>query len=298
MGGWWLAALGSAAGLFLLLRPSAFPLAGRIGSAAGDSMHVAIFAALAWAWGRWMSARGRGWRLWVLLALFAAGMEWAQSFVGRSAEWMDVFYGAGGAAIICGSWAGRRLHAIRWIALSALCLFPLFWEWTMFHAEVRAFPALVEMGTCWTSKGWTRNGVRLSGVQNGGIRVEAMPAGGKAGGEAYPGIFRAAAQGDWRRIQMLQAEIFWPAPASAVMAFRVDDRPGNPPYAERFQRECAVTQGWNSVRISAAELQRTAGGRAMDLACIRQWGVFLVSGAPLDYFLLGNVRLELKEESP
>lgn len=297
-GGRWLAVLAGMASVVLLLLPSPFPPVDRMGSAVSDSMHVALFSGLAWVWGRQMSARSRGWRLWVLLALFAAGMEWIQSFIGRSAEWMDGLYGAGGAAIVCGSWPRGGPRAIRWVALAALCLFSPSWEWTVLRMEGRAFPALVAPGARWASRGWTRTGVRFSGMQDGGLRVEAIPAEGKTEAGAYPGIFRAPVHADWSRAQALRAALFWPVPEPAVMAIRVDDRSGNPPYAERFQKEFAVTQGWNSVRIPAEELRWTAGGRTMDLAHIRQWGVFLVSGAPLDYFLLGSVRLELKEERP
>lgn len=298
LGGRWPAVLGGAAGVFLLLLPLPFPPPDRIGSAISDSMHVALFAALAWLWGRRTSARWRGWRLWVLLVLFAAGMEWLQSFTGRSPEWMDGLYGAGGAAILCGSWQWRWLRPLRWGALIALCLFPFFREWTRLHLEVRAFPALVDPDAGWASKGWVPSGVWLAGAQAGGLRVEAVPGDGKTGGRTYPGLFRTAAHADWSGARALQAALFWPAPEPVVMAIRVDDRSGNPPYAERFQKEFTVTQGWNSMQIPLEELQWTAGGRALDLARIRQWGVFLVSGAPLDYFLLGSVRLELKEEQP
>jgi hypothetical protein len=96
----------------------------------------------------------------------------------------------------------------------------------------------------------------------------------------------------------LRADLFWPAPEPVGFAIRVDDHSGYPAAAERFQREFSITQGWNSVRIPAAELGRTSGGRPLRLESIRQWGVFLVSDKPLDYFLLGAVSLELQPETP
>ena len=72
----------------------------------------------------------------------------------------------------------------------------------------------------------------------------------------------------------------------------MDDLPGNPPYAERFQREFAVTQGWNHVKIPAAQWGTASGGRAMNVEAIRQWGLFLVSATEgFDYFLFAPVRL-------
>ena len=96
----------------------------------------------------------------------------------------------------------------------------------------------------------------------------------------------------------MQVDLFWPESLPAVFAVRVDDRPGNPPYAERFQKEFAVAQGWNAVRISAEEIAQAAGGRPLRLDQVRQWGVFLVSDIPFDYFLVGTVRLEMQEEKP
>ena len=96
----------------------------------------------------------------------------------------------------------------------------------------------------------------------------------------------------------MQVDLFWPEAWPAVFAVRVDDRPGNPPYAERFQKEFAVTQGWNAVRIPAGEIAQTAGGRPTRLDQVRQWGVFLVSDVPFDYFSVGIVHVELQEEQP
>lgn len=96
----------------------------------------------------------------------------------------------------------------------------------------------------------------------------------------------------------MQMDLFWPEAGSAVFAVRVDDRPGNPPYAERFQKEFAVTQGWNAVRIPAEVIAQTAGGHPLHLDQVRQWGVFLVSDVPFDYFLIGTVRLDMSEEKP
>ena len=168
----------------------------------------------------------------------------------------------------------------------------------MLRLEVRAFPVLADSALRWSRRGWTLNAVRISSAISAGLRVDAE-AESKAGPPGiYPGLFRAPACADWRGAEALRAELFWPAPEPVVFAIRVDDQPGNPAYAERFQREFSVTQGWNSVRIPAAELEQTSGGRPLRLESIRQWGVFLVSDKPMDYFLLGTVRLDLQPESP
>jgi len=97
-------------------------------------------------------------------------------------------------------------------------------------------------------------------------------------------------------VKQLTTDVYWPGPESAVLVVRVDDRPGNPPYWDRFQREMNITQGWNRIWIPAAELAATSGGRPMNLQRISLWGVFLVGTESFDYVLLGPVELELEPE--
>ena len=165
----------------------------------------------------------------------------------------------------------------------------------MVRMETRAFPVLAQPGSRWADRGWTLNGVDLRIVREEGFKLS--PSSG-ATTFAYPGFFREPIRQDWRGIRALQTDLFWPGPTSAVFAVRVDDRPGNSPYADRFQREFAVTQGWNAVSIPVAEIQRTSGGRPMRLDHVWQWGVFLVSDVSFDYFLVSTVRLDLPEEKP
>lgn len=295
-GGGWPAALGSAAGVFLLLWPLPWPPADRLAAAAGDALHALLFAGLAWLWGRRRPGAGRGWRLWVALTLAAAGLEGGQALTGREPEWVDFWLAAAGAGVVCAP--GRFSRALRWGALACLCAGPWLWTWAMIRLEWRAFPTLADPQAIWSRGGWLPNGVRLAGAGEGGLRVEGLAGDGMAPAHAYPGLFRVPVRSDWRGVRALRADVRWPDAVPGVAAIRVDDRPGNPPYAERFQREFVLTQGWNSVRIPADELGWAAGGRKLDLSRVRRWGVFLVSGGGFDYFSLGDVRLERTEERP
>lgn len=254
---------------------------------------MGLFAGLAWLVGRLLPLGRRGWLVFGGLAIFSAAAEWLQPLVGRSFEWTDVLYGWAGAASVCATWRWRRI--LRWAALSALCLVPLVWEGAMFGMEFHAFPVLAKPGALWAERGWSLNGVDLSISRRKGFRLNGLPRG---KGGAYPGAFREPACKDWRGTQSLNLELFWPEAIPAIFAVRVDDRPENPPYAERFQRELSVTQGWNSIQIPAEEMAWASGGRPMRLDDIRRWGVFLVSDVCFDYFLIRNVRLERKEEGP
>ena len=259
-------------------------------------MHVVLFAGLAWIVGRNLSARRRTWAVWGLVTALSAGVEWLQPLVGRSAELADWLYGAGGAACICA--AGQTRSRVRWGGVLALCLIPLAWEMALFGMEHRAYPVLADSGMAWSHRGWVLNSVQIAAGAFPGLRLEAVSNADPIATVAYPGLFRAPAYSDWRGARALRAELYWPDRDSAVFAIRVDDRTGNPVYADRFQREFSITQGWNRIRIPIDDLGKTSGGRRLELDAIRQWGVFLVSDTPLDYFLLGAVSLELQPESP
>ncbi|HAL91513.1 MAG TPA: hypothetical protein DCM68_00610 [Verrucomicrobia bacterium] len=287
--GKWAAGLGSAAAFLFLLLPVHLPSGGHAGYALGGVAHVGLFAGLAWLWGRLLSARHRGWMLWIALVLVSTGVEAFQSFAGRSPERVDWLDGVGGAACICATWRWRP--GIRWAPVLILALFPPIWETAMVQMETRAFPVLAQPGARWAGRGWMLNGMEWAVDRSEAFRFSPAPSG---DGSPYPGTFREPVCQDWRGVRALKTSIFWPAPNTAIFAVRVDDRPGNPPYAERFQREFSVTQGWNDVRIPVEELARTSGGRPLRLESVRRWGVFLVLDAPFEYFLLGPVRLELQ----
>ncbi|MGD9613359.1 MAG: hypothetical protein AB7V22_10735 [Kiritimatiellia bacterium] len=289
----WTAALGGAAALFLLAVPLRMEPLGAMGRALGGAGHVALWAGLAWLAGRALPPNRRGWPLGIALAALAGLAEGLQSFAGRTPEWTDWLYGLGGAAIVCATW--NRGGIRRWAGVLALAAFPAAWEIAMDRQEAHAFPVLARPGSLWAGRGWELNGVKLSAARKGSFNLAPDP---ESEAGAYPGLFRPPVCRDWRGLRALTAELFWPMAVPAVFAVRIDDRPGNPPYADRFQKEFAVTPGWNAVRIPAAEIARTAGGRPLRLDDVRLWGVFLVSDVPFDYFYLGPVGLDMQEEMP
>ena len=289
----WTAVWGVAMAVGILLWPLDAPPGGAGWMALGASAHVLTSAGLAWVVGRALAPAHRGWLLWIGVAAFFAAMEVLQPFVGRSAEWTDGLYGAGGAACVCAGWHGRP--GVRWTSVLALALFPPVWEAACWQMEARAFPILAQPGARWAGRRWTLNGVDLATSERGGIRLQPVE---DAPPNVYPGLFRVPVRRDWRGVRSMEARVYWPQALPAVLALRVDDLPGNPPYAERVQKEVAVTQGWNVVRLSAEEIGRTPGGRPLRLDQIRQWGVFLVSGRPFDYFEVGIVRLDMQEDKP
>lgn len=285
------AALAGAGALLLLLVPIEMVPSGIWGAAAGDAAHVVLFAGLAWVWGRSLPARWRGWPLWLGLVCLAGAVELLQGYTGREQEWTDWLLGAGGAALVCGTWrwsqSGWRVALV--LLLAAL---PLGWATCCLTMEMRAFPVMAEPGSRWAEQGWEQRGGKLS--RDGGVfRFSAKKIGEP---DSYPGVFREPAVRDWREADGFSFAIYWPEERLAVFGIRVDDSRKQPVYAERFQKELNVTQGWNQILISRQELARTSGGRPMRLDHVTRWGVFLVTAETFDYFLLSEVRLGQPEK--
>lgn len=293
-----LAGLSLAAAVVLLLSPSGRPPAGVMWEAAGRSAHVVLFAGLAWTVGRCMPGKWRGVPLWIGLALLAGIVEWVQPYVSRSGDGLDAGLGIAGAGVVCWTWTFHRKNVIRLAGILLLVLAPLLCTVGCLHSERQAFPVLLAPDSLWARRGWTLNAVRLAPNGEHGLRVEMNVLGKEDPSGIYPGLFRTPAHPDWTGGNDLTVQVYWPSASAAMLAVRVDDRPGNPPYHERFQQEFAVTPGWNSVQVPAGMLERTSGGRPMNLADIRKWGVFLVSGSPFGYFELGEVKLEPVQEGP
>lgn len=292
--GGWAPAAGSAVVLLLLLLPIGLAPGGHVKSALAGAAHILLFALLAWMWGRQLPRRRRGWTLWLVVAALAALVEMLQSWFGRSAEVVDWLYGAAGAAWVCFTWRTPKT-GLRVAGLVLVAAFPLVWEAVMVAQELRAFPVLAAPDAHWAGRGWLENGGHLRREAEG---FRFTPNSDQVGSDSYPGVFREPVVRDWRQMVALDSAMYWPETAPAIMGLRVDDRRGNPPYAERFQQEFAVTQGWNHIQITVEKLSQTSGGRPFQLEHVVHWGVFLVSDVPVDYFLIRSVQLIVPKEQP
>ena len=277
-----------ALGWCALFIPLRFP-GGADGGYAEWAFHVLLFGGLA-RWGEGIVPPGKRHWAWVGVLVLAAASEGAQPLVGRSAEWRDVLAGWTGVVWMTTVRRWRR-RSIAWSGLIALAMGPIIAGAGLRVAEYRDYPVLAHSGRAWSRHGWTLAGVALRREADGAFRVERRE-GDRGEAEDYPGLFRRPARSNWSSGGALVGRLFWPAEAPAHFALRVDDRSGHPPYGERFQREFLAERGWNDIRIPRKEWERTSGGRLLDVAAVRAWGVFLVSDPAFDYFLLEPIRLE------
>lgn len=259
---------------------------------ASGTSHVILFAVLAWQLGQCAPARLRGWKLWFGLAILAGLIEMWQLKIGRSAEWSDWCYGLLGAT---GAISTTKLHSkLRISVLLGLALIPPLWIGTLLAQEVRAFPVLLDPQSIWAKQGWTQQDGRVRALDFSKFCFSADLSREEV---EYPGLFRPVAHGDWRGVTALRGSIYWPNAMPTICAIRVDDQRGNPPYADRFQREMAITQGWNQIVIPSAELRMTPSGRALQMEHIQQWGIFLISPPQFERLVLGYFTVELGEGS-
>lgn len=172
---------------------------------------------------------------------------------------------------------------------SGLCV---FWGlvgvvWAFQRLEIRNFPVLSDVEKPWSRYRWVLNGTKL---EKSGEFYEISRR--EDAEETYPGLFRYPLVKNWSQSKEMELWIYWPAEngEKGVIGVRVDDREGNPPYAERFQAEIGVREGWNRVILSEKWLKTPSGG-SLNTQNITKWGIFIISSPKTNYFGLGQVRL-------
>lgn len=249
-------------------------------------IHAGIWAGLVWSF--WPLAKGRASnQRGVLLLLVVAGglSEIIQGFTGRSPEWLD--WGMDSLGAVMGFLLGRGWRKTGWALAGGLAVLLVAYAMVRQAEEWKAYPVLADSQQHWSRYRWERNGVRMwSGRKSFRVRKDSKSE------PAYPGVFRVPLRRDWRGSRGMELEVYWPAKngTPAVLGVRVDDRPGNPPYGDRYQAEMEVTNGWNRLRIEQDWL-RTPSGRTMDARHIHTWGVFVVSSPRFHHFGLGKAVL-------
>ena len=227
--------------------------------------------------------------IWGMVAGLAALVEWLQPFAGRSCELADWLYGASSAGVVCLACKGRSVKTGAVFAacgLVVLLVLPLLCQnYFRKMPEKDSFPVLADFAAGWGNAGWDLNEVLL--VREGCLQCKAS-----ADPVQYSGLFRQPVVHDWSAFSFLAFRVLWPGKESVVLGIRIDDRSGNPPYDDRYQRHFTLSNGWNEIRLAGIGTGKTPGGRSLDWHHVHEWGVFLVSPPRFDYFRLSNVVLE------
>ena len=262
-----------------------------------DAGHVLVFAAIGALLCVLMGPRGvpRLVLFFVVIAVLAVGSELAQPYFAGSgtlevASSGDVGRDLLGASIGVLAWSGwRRRRRTPWILaafLLAIGLAPLaFTGWA--YAQRALHPEVV-----WDAGRATWR-VFLEPPVAGGYARHAAGLRFTATDDAYAGLSIREPPRDWRGYAALRFAIANPGPTPIRVNVRIDDRPRDTAYEDRFNRERTVPAGAAVVwRITLADIERGPEGRRLDLSRIERVVVFLSTGSRGAAFDLASVRLE------
>jgi hypothetical protein len=261
-----------------------------------DAGHVLVFASI----GALLCAliEPRGWRFALPVAVaaaFAAGTEFAQPYfsggtVGELASVGDVGRDLLGTAVGLLAWYAIR-HRRRGLLIPAALLLaaglaPLaFTSWA--YAQRALHPEVVWDAGRLTSR------VFLEPPNDGQVEWRARGLRFTATGNSYAGIAVREPTPDWRGYHALRITLANPGPAPVRINVRIDDRPRDTEYEDRFNRERTLpadaTVDW---RIPLDEIERGPRDRRLDLSRVERIVVFLSKGSKGASFDLQSLRLE------
>ena len=97
--------------------------------------------------------------------------------------------------------------------------------------------------------------------------------------EMYPRVtwpgFSKIIKTNWFGYDELSLSIFNPAPDPLQISYRIDDRRGNPAYADRANGRFQLNSGANTIKLNLKKLKTSDGKRHLDLSKICSFLLFL-----------------------
>jgi hypothetical protein len=263
-----------------------------------DLAHVPLFAAIAWALGRFAGRRT------IVAAVMALGVaivaEALQVFVGRSASVADVVRGACGVAIyvgwdLAGKYAtGWRRVAGRIASVAIGAGLPLAAAWPTLGDSIaawRQFPVLADFSSSSQDRRWYVEGCRLlcepdgSGSGVGILRCE--PA-----GTPECSIILFPIRRDWSARRRLEIEFtVMGGPIPITLSVR-DGRPVIPPQ-RRFDLRQIYATGHHRVGLDLEEIRRGSGDvAAVDVSAVESFHIIVERRGPAGEVRLHRIWLE------
>lgn len=274
-----------------------------------DTLHVPVFAAIAWFLFAHLPATIQrpariGWAIFLAAAL-AAGIERLQEFTGREASMSDFEHGVAGSLLAALALAAWPLPVRRfWIG--TVTLLGLLVSAAVFHpawTELRAirwrsahFPQLADFEESAELPLWLSSqqadaprGAEIARTREfashgaWSLRVSTHVA-------SSPGARYLCGEQDWRGHRALVFDIYNTG-APLELALRIDDDFPNPDRGDRFLKTLPIAAGWNHFTIPIAQIA-AAPNRPLNLAAIRRIVFFLDSPKEPHIFHLDQLRLE------
>ena len=249
-----------------------------------------------------------GYRLAILFftpLLIGAAIEYLQYLSnGRSPSLGDVLRNQLGVclALLFQNWSQYRgslqrllLLLLRGLALVLVCvaLFPLLTALWDEHQARRQFPLLAGFESSYELSRWlySRQLQQESQIVRHGhkaARVQLSTA-------KYSGIALFHFPKDWRGYRQLHFSVYNPLQVPLELNCRIHDtthkrRYG--PYEDRFNTQFSLRPGWNDLSVSLQQVAAAPKGRAMDMANIAGFGLFVVEQKEAIAIFLDHVYLE------
>jgi hypothetical protein len=112
--------------------------------------------------------------------------------------------------------------------------------------------------------------------------------------EQYSGAVLKYFDGDWASASRLKFSLYNPDEDPLQITCRIHDvqhNDGHEEYEDRFNRRYTLMHGWNHIDIDLDEVKTSPARRSMDMARIREIGLFVTSLPAPRIIYLDNVRL-------
>ena len=290
----------------------------RLAEALENAGHVPLFGILAlvflWALPRRLAVRFPAWPArYALVLTFCAAVafltEGLQALVGRDASLADILRDMAGAAGFLGL---HSVHSVpkagwaRWIRIgAALCLlgaafWPVFVCIAGYAARELRFPVLLEGGSPLSRQ--------FLDFEDAAMTAAPAPRGWPAprpdrvgrlvlNPGLYPGMALREPVHDWSAYDVLEAEVFVPAPAPIEVTLRIDDRAHNGEYHDRYNQTFRLAPGLNRIRVPLARVRGAPRDRALDLKAVTQVFLFADGLRQTRTLLIGRFALETEQST-
>ncbi len=123
------------------------------------------------------------------------------------------------------------------------------------------------------------------------LKVEMYPAQGIMG-DIYPGFNLKGFNKNWSFSSVLAFDIFNPQSELLKFNIRIDDKPENPPFIDRFNKGIEILPGKNTITIKLNELYTPGTERLLNLKRIENVILFMVDPPDKRTLYIDNIRLE------
>ncbi|NCD32895.1 MAG: hypothetical protein EOL87_05680 [Spartobacteria bacterium] len=207
--------------------------------------------------------------------------ETIQPLFGRHNDSQDVYFAGCGIFfyVLCfwhRRWwrpsARRAAGLMQWLLLAAYA-YPLGvlsldrWE------RNQSFPVIAPFSTQREWHRWYKYGVQFERDETLASEVWLVPLP-MDGTMHYPGVFLKDMIHDWSAYNALVLSIVNELDVDLRMEIRLDDRRGNPPYADRVQQSFALHPGGNTLHFGFKNWRSTPSGRLFDFSNVTKMGLF------------------------